>query len=814
MNLIWRFIKHFFWACLSLLITLVLVAGVVYTYMEMQLPDVATLKDLRLQVPLRVFSSDGKLIAQYGAKRRIPVTLDQIPKPLIEAVLATEDARYYQHPGVDFIGIVRAAKAVITSGRKVQGASTITMQVARNFFLTRKKTYSRKIKEILLALKIDKNLSKDKVLELYLNKVYFGNRAYGVAAAAQVYYGKTLDQLTLAQMAMIAGLPQAPSRNNPIANPTHAKARRDHVLARMVDVGFLDKKAYKIAAKDPITASYHGPEVQLHAPYIAEMVRQVMVAEYGDAAYDNGFDVTTTVSSEMQNAAEQSVKSGLIAYSKRHGFYPPKKNLGWPSNEKQTQWQAILKKLGKVGSLIPAAVIATPYQQVQALRADGNTITIDWDGLKWARPHLEDGYVGRAPKRASDIVQPGDVIWVQQAKNQQWMLAQIPRVQGALISMNPQNGALLALTGGFSYALSNFNRATQAQRQPGSNFKPFVYSAALAKGSTLATLINDAPVVLDDSGENALWRPQNDTLKFYGPTRLMVGLTKSRNLVSIRLLQATGIKYTLDYIKRFGFNPADLPHSLSLALGSATLTPMSIASGYSVFANGGYRVSPYFIQKVTDQTGKTIFDATPALACEACITNTKLPEVQKPQPVAEKVITPQNAYLMNYALQGVIQTGTGRAARVLKRSDLAGKTGTTNKQIDAWFSGFNSQVETTVWVGFDNMQSLHEYGSKAALPIWIHYMRTALKGMPSSSMPEPAGMVTVRIDPKTGLLARPGQNNAIFEVFRQHNQPTAFAPSQTVTVQAPKHIPTGGVTQTAAPAPATPNTVEQDEPLF
>ena len=398
------------------------------------------------------------------------------------------------------------------------------------------------------------------------------------------------------------------------------------------------------------------------------------------------------------------------------------------------------------------------------------------------------------------------MIWLQQSDAGHWMLSQIPRVQGALISINPQNGALLALTGGFNYRLSNFNRATQALRQPGSNFKPFVYSAALEKGATLATIINDAPVVMDDTGENELWRPQNDTQKFYGPTRLIVGLTQSRNLVSIRLLQATGIKYTLYYLQRFGFNPESLPHSLSLALGTATLTPISVASGYSIFANGGYRVVPYFIRKVTDQTGKTIFRAQPALACAACITNTTLADNQKPQPMAAQVLTPQNAYLMNHALQSVIQSGTGHAAKILKRDDLAGKTGTTNNQLDAWFSGFNSRIETTVWVGFDNMQSLHEYGAQAALPIWIDYMRNALEDMPSATMPEPPSIVTVRIDPATGLLASPGQTNAIFEVFRDRTQPNRFTPAITTTQ-------TETSTKQQAATSST-ESVSQDDPLF
>jgi len=799
-----RFMSHVLWAFLSLIITMIIVFGAIYTYMELQLPDVAVLKDARLQVPLRIYTRDGKLISQYGTKRRIPVSLKQVPQPLINAVLATEDARFYSHPGVDLISLFRAAKAVISSGRKVQGASTITMQVARNFFLTRKKTYSRKIKEILLALKIDKEFSKDKVLELYLNKVYFGNRAYGVAAAAQVYYGKKLSDLTLPEMAMLAGLPQAPSRNNPLRSPRRALKRRNHVLSRMLEVGFIDKATYRKAIKAPVTAKFHGQSVVVSAPYVAEMARQVLVAEYGKAAYDRGIKVYTTLDSHLQIAAARALQDGLLAYSKRHGYRKSTQNLGWPSPENRQAWVKALRKINTVDHIDPAAVLETGYQTVQALLGDGEIITIPWSGLVWARPALRHGYKGAAPRRASQLVSLGDVIWVNHTKHG-WRLTQIPKVQGALVSMNPNNGAIIALSGGFDYSLSNFNRVTQALRQPGSNFKPFLYSAALAKGFTLASVINDAPVVMRDTGENQLWRPRNDTLRFYGPTRLRIGLTKSRNLVSIRLLQAVGIKYALNYLENFSFNPEKLPHTLSLALGAGTVTPAQIATGYAVFANGGYHVVPYFIQKIVDSNDKVVFTANPAKACETCITHTNLTTETLPVPMAKRTITPQNAYLMTKAMQGVIQTGTGRGAKVLERHDLAGKTGTTNNQIDAWFSGFNSDVLTTVWVGFDDMTPLYEYGAQAALPIWIQYMRVALEGKPEHSMPEPPGIVTVRIDPTSGLLANPDQSHAIFEVFRKQYEPKAFAQNTSMS--------SAVATATAASVP-TKESAPADEPLF
>lgn len=756
--------KRTFWttlltAILSLFLVLAIAASIGYTYVEYHLPNVQVLKDAHMQVPLRIYSSDNQLIAQYGSLRRMPVSLDQIPKPLINAVLATEDARYYEHPGIDIIGIARAAVAVITTGKKVQGASTITMQVARNFFLTRKKTYWRKIREILLALKIDKELSKDKVLELYLNKVYFGKRAYGVAAAARVYYGKPLNQLTLAQMAMIAGLPQAPSRNNPLNNPTQALLRRNHVLERMKTVGFINSAQYEAAIKEPITAKFHGEHVQLYAPYFAEMVRQAMLADFGKAAYDRGYKVYTTLSSTDQTAAKTALQNGLIHYSKRHGFRQPIANWGSPDQANLTQWQQALNKIKNIDGLQPAAVVSVGDNYIHAFDSNGDIVTIPWQGLSWARRKLPHGRVTFWPKHAGDIVSLGDVVWVRQHQSGQWALSQMPLAQGAIISLNPQTGAILALSGGFDFKKSNFNRVTQAKRQPGSGFKPFIYSAALDKGYTLASMINDAPIVIHDSGENSLWRPHNDTNEFYGPTRLKVGLAQSRNLVSIRLLRAIGIPYALDYVKHFGFDPNQLPHTLSLALGSGTVTPMQMATGYAVFANGGFRVKPFFIDHIENQSGKTIYQAAP--------------------PAPQRVISAQNAYLMNDALQSVIQHGTGRAALKLKRQDLAGKTGTTNKQVDGWFTGFNGQVLTSVWVGNDNLTSIHEYGAQAALPIWIDYMRQALQGQPESTLPQPDGIVTVKIDKSTGLLAPPGDKHAMFEQFREIKAPTHYANAPT-----------------------------------
>ncbi|HYF98096.1 MAG TPA: penicillin-binding protein 1A [Coxiellaceae bacterium] len=757
-----RFANHGIWAILSLALFGLVCLTAAYAYMSWQLPDVETLKDVHLQVPMHVYTSDAKLIADFGTKRRIPVSLEQVPPQLINAVLAIEDSRYYKHAGVDFIGLVRATVAVATTGRKVQGASTITMQVARNFFLTRKKTFVRKFNEILLALKIDQSFDKDKILELYLNTIYLGQRAYGVAAAAQVYYGKNLDQLSLAEMAMIAGLPQSPSTANPISNPKAAKVRRDNVLERMHDLNYITEEEYKAAINEPITAHYHQERVEVEAPYLAEMVRETLFNQYGEAAYEMGLNVYTTVTSSLQIAANNALQQGLQAYDRRHGYRSPTKNLG-SSEDDRAEWLKKLKAFPTIHGMVPAVVSGVGSRSLAVVFADNTEVTINWDGLSWT---------GRGS--AGQIAKVGDVIYAQE-KDDKWQLRQIPRVEGALISINPQTGAILALVGGYSYAQSHFNRVTQAERQPGSNFKPFVYSAALAKENyTLATLINDAPIAIEQA-DGSWWRPHNNEEKFFGPTRLRIGLIKSRNLVSVRLLQAVEIPYVLNYLKNFGFNVGKLPTTLSLALGSGEVTPLELARGFTVFANGGYRITPYFIDKIVNDQGEITYEADPDRACRACISDPDLPASERPATMAPQAISPQNAYLMNEVLRDVIQHGTGSGAKVLNRSDIGGKTGTTNDKMDAWFSGFNANIETTVWVGYDSNKSIREYGAQAALPIWLQFMQEALKGKPESSMPEPPDIVRVRIDPKTGMLAYPGDPDAVFEVFIKDTEPTENA---------------------------------------
>lgn len=754
-----RLANNGIWALLSLALAGLVTLTAVFSYMSWQLPDVETLKDVHLQVPMHVYTSDAKLIADFGTKRRIPVSFDQVPPQLIHAVLAIEDSRYYKHAGVDFIGLVRATVAVATTGRKVQGASTITMQVARNFFLTRKKTFVRKFNEILLALKIDQSFDKDKILELYLNTIYLGQRAYGVAAAAQVYYGKNLNELTLAQMAMIAGLPQSPSTVNPITNPKAAKLRRDLVLERMLNLKYITRAQYDAAVRSPVTAHYHQERIEVEAPYVAEMVRETLFNQYGEPAYEMGLNVYTTISSKLQKAANEALQQGLMAYDHRHGYRQPQSNLG-SADEDYANWLNVLKSKPTLHGMMPAAVTGVNTRSLQIIFSNGKKAEIPWSGMAWARY-----------SNAGQLARKADLIYVQK-QDGIWQLRQVPRVEGALVSLNPQDGSLLALVGGFSYNKSHFNRAVQAERQPGSNFKPFIYSAALSKEDfSLATLINDAPIAIEQPG-GTWWRPHNDKDKFYGPTRIRVGLIQSRNLVSVRVLQSAGIPYVMNYLKRFGFDVAKLPHTLSLALGSGEVTPLELARGFTVFANGGYRITPYFIEKILNDQGEVTYEADPEVACTACISDPDLPATERPKSEAPVAITPQNAYIMNDVLHDVIQHGTGTAAKVLNRSDLGGKTGTTNDKMDAWFSGFNATIETTVWVGYDSTKSIHEYGAQAALPIWIQYMKVALEGKPERSMPEPPDIERVRIDPASGLLAVPGDPNALFEVFIKGTEPT------------------------------------------
>ncbi|PJD93286.1 MAG: peptidase [Legionella sp.] len=762
------------WALMSLFFLLLIAASLLYLYLDSQLPNVDSLKTVQLQVPLQVFSKEGLLIQEYGEKKRIPVTYDEIPKHLIQALVATEDQRFFEHPGVDVMGLGRATVRMLKTGTKSQGGSTITMQVARNFFLSRKKTFLRKFNEIMLAIKIDRELSKEKILELYLNRVYLGNRAYGVGAAAMVYYGKPLKELTLAELAMLAGLPQAPSTQNPIANPAAALKRRNHVLERLLEEHYITEEQYQSAIKEPITARYHGTDIKVHAPYVAEMIRQSLYDNFGPEAYTRGFKVYTTVDGHLQNTANQVVAKALIAYDHRHGYRGPVAHL----DEKTQKPAADLSQYPEMSGLIPALITDVQARKASAVLLHGEQINLPWEGLSWARPALKKGWVGAAPRSAEQILKKGDVVYVHQTEHH-WELAQIPEAESALIALNPADGAIKTLVGGFNFQKSKFNRATQSSRQPGSSFKPFVYAAALNNGYNLATLINDAPIAVADPSQPKLWRPHNVNLKFNGPTRLREALVQSKNLVSIRILDDIGIDYTVDFLSRFGFNPKALPKGLSLALGSLSISPMDLTAAYAVFANGGYKIEPYLIDHITDKDGKIILQAKPSIVCTECDT-----QAIHNASIAPRVLPEDIHYLMDSAMKDVIQRGTARAARSLNRSDIAGKTGTTNDNVDAWFAGYQHDLVATVWVGFDNPKSLHEYAAGLALPLWIDFMKEALKGKPLYNTKQPQNVVTARIDPVNGLLAQPNQVNGITEYFRQNEVPDSVEENSNLILQA------------------------------
>jgi penicillin-binding protein 1A len=758
----------------ALMVTLVVLgSAATVTYLVRELPSIESLRTIHLQVPLKVYTRDGSLIAEFGEDRRAPVELSDVPRPLLQAVLAAEDERFYQHPGVDWRAILRAALRLAMTGAKTQGGSTITMQVARNFFLSREKTYIRKINEILLALKIERELTKDEILELYLNKIYFGHRAYGVAAAAQVYYGTDLAKLSLAELAMIAGMPKAPSKLNPITNAARARERRAYVLGRMQELGFIEAGQYQTAVNAKDRAELHGHRVEVPAPYLAEMVRAYMVERFGSDAYTAGYRVVTTLRDAYQPAAQEALQAGLNDYDRRHGYRKPEAHHELPVGAMEADWTRILAGYTTVGGLRPALVVGIRDRSVMAFNTDSGLFAIDWDGLSWARPHIDAARRGRTPGHAGDILKAGDVIRLRVDDKGVFTLAQIPKAEGAIVVLDPTNGEVLALCGGFDFSHSKFNRATQARRQPGSGFKPFVYSAALEAGYTAASIVNDAPIAFYEPGLDSVWRPQNYTRNYKGPMRLREALALSRNLVSVRLLRGIGIKRAIRHMRRFGFGRDELPRNLSLALGTGGLSPLQVATGYSVFANGGFRVTPSFIARIETDSGLVLTPESPATPdCDDCPTPVGVTPAS-----AVRAISAQNAWIMNSMLQEVIRSGTARAAQVLGRHDLAGKTGTTNDHKDAWFSGYTAHVVASVWVGFDEFTSLgpKETGARVALPIWIRFMKRALYGVPESVVAEPPGLVTVRIDRDTGLVTDADNPHALFEVFRADRIPGRHA---------------------------------------
>ncbi len=771
---------------LSLLFSAIGISSLVggYLYLAPTLPDVNQLREVQFQVPLRVYARSGELIAEFGEMKRTPLEYNQIPKSMIQAVIAAEDNRFFEHHGVDIVGLFRATYNLVKTGQKGQGGSTITMQVARNFFLSREKTYLRKLNEIVLAIKIELQLTKGEIMELYLNKIYLGERAYGIEAAAQVYYGKNLKDLSLAQMAMLAGLPKAPSAFNPIVNPERALTRRNYILGRMHQLAMIDSKNHQIAINSEVTAETHQAPTELNAPFVAEMVRSYMIKNFGREAYEAGLSVYTTIDARLQRGANHAVQTGLLEYDIRHGFRGAEGHEELPLASTLKQRQQALRGYKTVGGLKPALIIAVTEDSALFDLGDGVSRLLSWEAMKWARPYVDDNRLGKAPETASEVVRPGDIVRVLRGTDG-YLLRQIPQVSSALVSLRPQDGSLLALVGGFDFYHSKFNRATQAERQPGSNLKPFVYSAALDNGYTTASLINDAPIVFEDDKLESEWRPENYSGRFFGPTRLREGLIRSRNLVSIRLLRSIGLGTARTHLGNFGLDRERLPNNLTLALGSASITPYELARSYAVIANDGYLVDAHFIQRIEDSSGAVIMEANPAIACPNCQATAPTPPIDSdtateqentsppPQVLAEQTVSPQNIYLVKSMLRDVVRRGTGRRALKLGRNDLAGKTGTSNEQRDAWFSGFNHEVATTTWVGFDTPRSLgnRETGGRAALPIWIDYMRVALEGVEESPNELPAGLVTVRIDPETGEYSDASNPKAIFEVFRSEDAP-------------------------------------------
>ena len=788
MSHITKFARISLWIVLTGFAGATLIITSAFLYLSPNLPPVDALRDVKLQTPLRIFTKNGALIGEFGEKRRTPIEFKDIPPQFINAILAAEDDRFYDHHGVDIKGLLRATSQLLMTGSIQTGGSTITMQVAKNYFLSHERTFSRKFNEIFLALQIEQELSKQEIIELYLNKIFLGKRAYGIEAAAQVYYGKSIKDLELAQLAMIAGLPKGPSTLNPIANPSRAIARRNWILGRMLELGYISQNDYSLAIKRPITTKTHGAKIVVDAGYVAELAHQELLKKYGRDIYTAGYKVFTTIDAQLQTRAQEAVINGLYTYDKRHGYRGPEQQLPpTPEIDTLSLWQSTLDKTPSLGGLEPAIVLSVNDDNFEALLKNGDVARVEWQPkLSKTRAFKTINSLGPLPSKPQDVVNTGDLIRLKLGDHNLWQLSQLPAAQAALVSLDSQNGAILSLVGGFDYQQSKFNRVTQATRQPGSNFKPFVYTAALDRGFTPASLINDAPIVFEDNSLESTWRPTNSSGKFLGPTRLRKALYQSRNLVSIRLLKSLGIKPTIDYVSRFGFNTQQLPKDLSLALGSHSMTPMSIVSAYAAIANGGYKVSPFIIERIEDLYGETLFEASPAIACSQCAINEQtdteelatLEDILEQDqaiknPEAEQIIEPRVAYLIDSMLRDVVKKGTGRKALALRRNDLAGKTGTTNGPTDAWFSGYGGGIVTTTWLGFDNNALIgkREYGGSAALPIWIDFMKLALNGRPEIELPQPPGIVTVKIDPETGLLAKPGQQGTIFEYFREENAP-------------------------------------------
>ncbi len=833
-----------------------------YIYLEPSLPTVDAMRSGSVPVPLRIFTRGGQLIAQIGEKRRVPVAYDDVPVLVREAFVAAEDQRFFSHHGFDYSGVLRAAVVDLTSGDFSQGASTITMQAARNMFLSFDKTIRRKLQEIFLTYRMEHEFSKEQILITYLNVIFLGQRSYGVAAAAETYFGKPLDQLSIAEAATLAGIPQAPSRFNPITNPKAAQVRRHYVLTQMQKLNYIDAASAQRAGEEPVEARDHGIQFDVEAPYVAEMARAEIVSRYGDDAVNQGYKVYTTIDGRLQTAANRALRIGLIEYDRRHGYRGPLRQVSVDERATPARLDAALSDIPEIGGLRPALVVSVAPQAARVYMRALGYAQIEWDGMSWAHRRVSDTRVGPAPKHAEDILQRGDVVYVVTNGHGVAALAQLPEAQGALVALDPNDGAVAALVGGFDYFDNKFNRVTQARRQPGSGFKPFLYSAALENGFTPSTIVMDAPIVYDDSGQEKIWRPENNEKSFSGPTRLREALVHSRNLVTVRVVRQLGIDTATSYAEKFGFDPDDMPHDMTIALGSLPVTPLQMATSYAVFANGGYKVESYYIDRIEDGSGQIVYQAKPTVVCDSCdppdpavagtstaaagsVTDNPaapaaqttpvaptsaataatadnpatassattangdadpndappdpLPPLTPPQRIAERVISRQNMWIMDDMMADVITRGTGiRAGMALHRRDISGKTGTTNEARDTWFNGFNRNIVATVWVGYDLERPLGEgeEGSRTAVPIWINFMREALRAQPDRPRAMPPGLVTLRISPRTGAQAAPTDADAINETFMQD------------------HLPPAAGSGNAAPGASPQNPTGSAEPLF
>ena len=791
-----------------------IISSSIYIYLSPKLPSIEELKDVKLQIPLKVVTKDGLVIKEFGQKKRTPVNFNDTPKHLINALLAAEDDNFFKHSGIDYQGLMRSAIQIMREGRIIGGGSTITMQVARNFFLNRKQEFTRKFNEILLALRIENELSKEEILSLYINKMFLGKTAYGFGAAAQIYYGKDLNQLSLAQIAMLAGIPKAPSTRNPIANSKKAVERRNWILGRMRKLGSISDIEFNEAISEADKAKYYGSTSDVTADYAAEMIRQQVLSEFGLSAYTDGYTAVASLDSNLQTAGVNALKKGVDQYDKRHGYRGVEIKQVPESN-----WEEQINSSSIVGNLEPAIITQIFKDRlILKTKTTENEILME-TSLASLSLYIDPNTSKENKESLEEIFNVGDLIRIKRDTNNSILLAQIPNIQAALVALAPADGAIKALVGGYDFEQSRFNRVTQATRQPGSNFKPFIYATALANQYTPASIVNDSPIVFDDSELEDTWRPENDGGKFFGPTRLREALYRSRNLVSIRLLRRLGIDKTLSGLEKLGFETSNMPPDLSLALGSYALSPIDIASGYSIFANRGFKIEPYILDQVLDRNGNVIFQAKPKIAegyetilnSKNSIANDDISNLNagideklsklfedlarsssdefsnesdsdgyleqdllptKKGQKAERVIDARTAFLIDSMLKDVIKFGTGRKAKILGRDDIAGKTGTTNGPRDAWFSGYSPKLVATAWVGFDDNSLLgkNEYGGSSALPIWIEFMGSALKDQAEILFDQPEGISRVKIDPVSGLRVLPS-SEGIFEFFKTENIP-------------------------------------------